>query len=136
MTTMAGKKQKLIVTEEMQALAPYFLAISGVYAAVLIVLFFAAGYDWTLFTGWLWGTAVCVGNFYLLGRTAQNAVRRRDAKSAQTYMNSMYCLRYLGIFAALVGAALIPWINLMTAILPIFFPRIAITIRAIKEKGQ
>lgn len=136
MTTMAGKKHKLIVTEEMQALAPYFLVISGVYAAVLTVLFFAAGHDWTLFTGWLWGTAVCVGNFYLMGRTAQNAVRRRDVKSAQTYMNSMYCLRYIGIFAALAAAAVMPWINLLTAVLPMFFPKIVITIRAIKEKEQ
>lgn len=120
----------------MQSLAPYFLAVSGVYLAVLTVLFFAAGYDWTLFTGWLWGTAVCVGNFYLLGRTAQNAVRRRDPKSAQSYMNRMYCLRYFGIFAALAGAVLIPWINHIAAILPVFFTKIVITIRAIKERGQ
>lgn len=134
MTTMAGKKQKLIVTEEMRTLAPYFLVISGVYAAALAVLFFAAGHDWTLFTGWLWGTAVCVGNFYLMGRTAQNAVERRDAKSAQTYMNSMYCLRYIGIFAALAGAAIIPWINLLTAVLPMFFPKIVITIRELRKR--
>ena len=119
----------------MRSLRPYFLVTNAVYFAVLIVLFFAFGFDYTLLVGGVYGNVVCVLNFFPLGKTAQIAVTK-TAKAAQTYMNTMYCLRYLGIFAAMSAAALLPFINLLTAIIPLFFPRIAIMIRAFREKDD
>ena len=52
-------------------------------------------------------------------------------------MNLMYCLRYLGLFALLTVAALVPFINLIAAVIPLFFVRIAIMIREIiKERAK
>lgn len=119
----------------MRGLAPYFLAINVVFFAVVAVLFFAFDMDWTLLTGAVYGNVLCVANFYLLGKSAQSALKR-NAKSAQTYMNTMYCLRYLGLFLLLTAAALLPIFNLIAAIVPLFFPKIAITIRALKERKE
>lgn len=131
---MAMKKDQPVYLE-MRAHAPFFLVISGIYLAVTVVLFFAFGYDISLILGALYGIAVCVLNFLLLGKTAQKAVRMNE-KSAQNYMNTMYCLRYLGLFAALTAAAFIPFISLITAAVPLFFPKIAITARAFIHKNK
>lgn len=128
-----SRKQKEPIYEEMQSLLPYFLAVNGVFFAVLIVLFFAFGLDYTLLIGGVYGNLICVLNFFILGKTAQIAVRK-SAKSAQTYMNTMYCLRYLGLFLAMTIAALVPFISLTAALVPLLFPKITITIRAFREK--
>ncbi len=129
---MSNKKQEPII-QEMRSLLPYYLVVAGVYFVVIMVLFFALGFDYTLILGAIWGNIVCIANFYLLGKTAQIAVRK-SPKAAQTYMNTMYCLRYLGIFAAMTAAALLPIFNLIAAVVPLVFPKIVITIRAIREK--
>ena len=119
----------------MRSLLPYYLAVNAVYFTVVIVLFFALAFDYTLITGGIYGNIVCVLNFWLLGVTAEIAVRKAS-KSAQTYMNAMYCVRYLGIFAAMSAAALLPWFNLFTAVIPLLFPKLVITLRAIREKSE
>lgn len=129
---MAAKKND-IITQEMRSLLPYYLVVNAVYFAIVLVLFFALGFDYTLITGAVFGNIVCVINFYILGITAQIAVKK-NAKAAQTYMNTMYCVRYLGLFAAMSIAALVPFINLFTAIIPLLFPKIVITIRTFREK--
>ncbi len=123
------------VYEEMRSLAPYFLTIGGIYMAIMAVLFFALGFDYTLPIGGLYGIIIAVLNFFVLGKTAQTALRK-SAKSAQNYMNVMYCIRYLGLFILLTLGALAPFISLITAVIPLFFTRIAITIRALKTKEE
>lgn len=124
------------VFQEMSSLAPYFLAVCGIYLAVILVLFFAMSFDYTLITGAVYGILLCIANFLALGKSAQAAIRRKSSKSAQTYMNTMYCLRYLGLFGLLAVAALVPFINLIATFIPLFFPKIIITVRAIIEKKE
>ncbi|MBQ8170699.1 MAG: ATP synthase subunit I [Oscillospiraceae bacterium] len=131
---MAARKND-IITQEMRSLLPYYLVVNAAYFAIVLVLFFALGFDYTLITGAIFGNIVCVLNFYILGITAQIAVKK-NAKAAQTYMNTMYCIRYLGLFAAMSIAALVPFINLFTAIIPLLFPKIVITIRTFREKDN
>ncbi len=128
-------RQNQPVYEEMRSLAPYFLTIGGIYMAIMAVLFFALEFDYTLLIGGLYGIIIAVLNFFLLGKTAQTALRK-SAKAAQNYMNIMYCVRYLGQFLLLTLGALAPFISLIAAAIPLFFPRIAITIRAIKAKEE
>lgn len=126
-------KKTSAANEELRGLVPWLLGLNGVYFALLLVLFFAGGLDYTLLLGGIWGNIIGVGNFWLLGKSAESAVRRRDAKSARTYMNTMYCIRYLGIFIAMTAAAVLPFISVITAAVPLFFPRIAITLKALWE---
>ena len=123
------------IYEEMRSLAPYFLTIGGIYMAIMAVLFFVLKFDYTLLIGGVYGIIIAVLNFFVLGKSAQSALKK-SAKSAQTYMNAMYCIRYLGLFALLTIGALAPFINLIAAAIPLFFPRIAITIRAITKKEE
>ncbi|MDE7363195.1 MAG: hypothetical protein K2N38_14825 [Oscillospiraceae bacterium] len=123
------------VYEEMRSLAPYFLTIGGIYMAIMAVLFFALKFDYTLITGGVYGIVIAVLNFFALGKTAQAALKK-SAKSAQTYMNLMYCLRFLGQFALLTIGALAPFINLYASVIPLFFPKIAIVIRELRKKEE
>lgn len=123
------------VYEEMRSLAPYFLTTGGIYMAIMAALFFALEFDYTLPIGGVYGMIIAVLNFLALGKTAQSALKK-SAKSAQTYMNVMYCVRYLGLFALLTIGALAPFINLIASVIPLFFPKIAITIRALRKKEE
>lgn len=109
------------VYEEMRSLAPYFLTVSGIYMAIMAVLCFAPKFDHSLFIGGLYGIVIAVLNFLALGKTAQTALKK-SAKSAQTYMNAMYCIRYLGLFALLTIGALAPFISLIAAAIPFSSP--------------
>lgn len=120
------------VYQEMRSLAPYFLPVSGIYMAITAVLAVALR-DYTLPLGGLYGIIVAVLNFLMLGKSAQNAVRKTE-KQANVYMSGMYCLRYLGLFVMLTIGALAPFINLITAVIPLFFTRISIMIRELRRK--
>ncbi len=133
--TLKKSKPDEPIMEEMRSLLPYFLAVNAAFFLVIFVLFFALDFDYTLIVGAIYGNILAAANFFLLGKSAQNAVKR-TAKSAQTYMNTMYCLRYLGLFALLALAAVTPFVILIAALIPLFFPKIIITIRAFKEKGD
>lgn len=124
------------IYEEIRSLAPYFLIISGIYMAVLAILFFAGNFDYTLLLGGLYGIIIAALNFLILGKTAQIAVKKASAKSAQTYMSGMYCVRYLGLFALLTLGALAPFISLVASVIPLVFVKIAIVIRALKTKEE
>lgn len=124
------------IYQEMRSLSPYFLIISGVYLCVTLVLCFAMKFDYTLPVGAVYGTAVAALNFLLLGKTAQKALRKRSEKAANTYMSTMYAVRYLGLFAMLTLGALAPFISLITAIIPLFFPKLAIMIRTFIRKEE
>ena len=129
---MASRKSN-ITAEEMRSMLPWFLAVNAVYFALLLVLFFASGLDYTLLLGGVWGNLISVGNFWLLGRSAEKAVQRRNAKSARTYMNTVYCMRYLGIFLSMTIAAVAPFLILVSAAVPLFFPKIIITLKNLWE---
>lgn len=132
MEKLAKKNQPVYL--EMRSLAPYFLGVSGIYMAIMLVLAVALR-DYTLPIGGVYGIIVAVLNFLMLGKCAQNAVRKTE-KKANTYMSGMYCLRYLGLFVLLTIGALAPFISLIAAAIPLFFTRIAIMIRTFMGKEE
>lgn len=130
-------KKHQIIFDEMRSLSPYYLTLSGIYLAIVTVLCCAFGGDFSLPIGAVYGIVLSALNFLMLGKSAQTAMTKPTPKSAQTYMNILYCVRYLGLFALLTAAALIPFINLIAAVIPLFFVRIAITVREIiKERAE
>ncbi len=129
-------KKDDIIIDEMRSLAPYFLTLGGIYLVVTAGLCCAFGGDISLPLGAVYGTVLSAANFFCLGKSAERAVKRPTEKSAQTYMNIMYCVRYMGLFALLTAAAFIPFINLIASVIPLFFVRIAITVREIIKERQ
>lgn len=130
--TMFNKNRPIY--SEIRSLSPYYLVMSGIYLAIVTILCCALGGDYSLPIGAVYGIVLSALNFLVLGICAQNALGKGTPKSAQTYMNISYCLRYLGLFGLLTIAALVPFINLIAAVIPLFFVRIAITIREIKNE--
>ena len=124
------------IYEEMRSLMPYFLIISGVYLLATVIICFAVGGDYSLPIGAVYGCVLAAASFFLLGKACQGAIKKRSEKAAQNYMSAMYCVRYLGLFVMLTIGALAPFISLITSVIPLFFPRIAIMIRAIKTKEE
>lgn len=129
-------KKDQVIYDEMRSLSPYYLALSGIYLAIAAVLCFALGGDFSLPIGAVYGIVLSALNFLVLGKSAQAALTKQTSKSAQTYMNIMYCVRYLGLFAVLTVAAIVPFINLIAAAIPLFFVRVAITVREIIKERQ
>lgn len=95
-------------------------------------------YSYTYVTGNLVGAAVAVLNFFLMGLTVQKAVNT-DEKTAKTRLKFSQSLRSAGMFLVIALCVLFKdYFNIVTLLVPLFFPRIAITFRPLfdKDKGD
>ena len=110
----------------------YFSFILSVLIQVVFVLL--KSWDYTVLLGNILSLLVAIMNFYFMGITVQKAVVM-DVNDAKKLMSSSKNLRTLGMFAAVVIGVVAPCFNTITVIVPLFFPRIAISFRPlIKEK--
>lgn len=85
----------------------------------------------------LWGNllsgAFAILNFFLMGIGVEKAVTK-DEKEAKSIIKTSQTLRQFMLFVvAGIGAYFFNWI---TAVLPLFFPRIAITIKPFLGKNK
>ncbi len=104
----------------------YFCAILSVLMqAVFVVL---KRWDYTVFLGNLLSLAIAVLNFYFMGITVQKAVRMDEA-DAKKLMKSSQGLRNAGVFAVIVIGVITPCFNTFAVIIPVFFPRLAVSFR-------
>ena len=112
-----------------------FIALSVIFfSAVTELIFLIIGkWDYTVFLGNLLSGSAAVLNFLLMGITVQSALGREE-KSAKAAMKLSQNLRLLMLFAAAAGGVLLPCFNTVTALLPLFFPRIAVMIRPLFKK--
>lgn len=107
-----------------------FIALSVIFfSAVTELIFLIIGkWDYTVLLGNLLSGSAAVLNFLLMGITVQSALDREE-KSAKAAMKLSQNLRLLMLFAAAAVGVLLPCFNTVTALLPLFFPRIAVMIR-------
>lgn len=109
-----------------------------VLCVLMVAVFLACGaFDWTVALGALLGGATAVGNFLLMGMTIQGAIGLEE-KDARTHLRGSQNLRLLMQLAVAVLGAVLPVFNLWAVLIPLFFPRIAITFRPllVKDEGQ
>lgn len=124
------KKIDATVLKETKYIGLWMIIFSLLMQSVFLVL---GKWDYSVLLGNLLSGFFGVLNFLLMGITIQNALSRekKGAKSlikvSQLYRNLM-----LGIVTA-VGV-LAPCFNTVSAIIPIFFPRIAIALRPVFSK--
>lgn len=112
----------------------------AVWEAVLTVIMLAAflvlkSFDWTVLTGAILGAATAVVNFLLMGLTIQGAIGL-DEKEARTRLRGSQNLRILMQMIIAVLGAVLPCLNLWAVLIPLFFPRIAMMIRAKGVKNE
>lgn len=114
---------------------------TGIGCAVLIALFFiayrifpesAVKFDYRVVLGALAGSAVAVGNFFLMAVTVQNVVNVENRDDALRMMRASYRNRMLmrGLWIIIAIAA--PIFNYAAGIIPLFIPGIVIKIRGIR----
>ena len=63
------------IYEEIRSLSPFFLIISGIYMAVLAVIFFAAGYDYTLLVGGIYGIIIALKEMFVNYRVSHSFLK-------------------------------------------------------------
>lgn len=106
---------------------PYILIFNGAALVVSIVIGIFYGFDWRLFSGLLVGNILMTANFIGIGITAELIVKSRNFKKGQFLGNFSYGIRYIGIFVILGALLTFELINPVTAIIPLFYPKIYYT---------
>ena len=110
----------------------YISAWVLILSAVMQALFLMLG-KWNvgvLFGNLLSGIGACL-NFLLMGITVQKALEK-DSDDAKTTMKFSHTLRLFMQFA--IGAAGVIFFNPIAAVVPLFFPRIAVSFRPLMDK--
>jgi len=125
-----------IMFEELKGMIRAFVICNAVVLAgcAVLILTGLVSLQWQLFTGLLVGNAAALLNFYHLGVKAGNIMRRKDASHARRYASFSFFARYLGAFAVFGLLIHFNVISVYTAVIPLFYPRIHYTVKAIKNK--
>jgi len=113
------------VKKETKYIAFCVVILSVLMQAVFLIV---GKWDYTVLLGNLLSGAVSVLNFFLLGLTVQKALTKEE-KEAKNIMKLSQTYRFLMLIAVVgIGAAL-PCFNILAVVIPVFFPRIAISVR-------
>lgn len=120
------------VIKETKYIASFVVIFSVLMQAVFLII---GKWDYTVLLGNLWGAAVAVGNFFVMGLYVQKAVTQ-DEKDARQTVKASQSLRFAGIFVIVVIGILIPFLNSIAVVIPLIFPRIAIMLRPLMNKNQ
>ncbi len=109
-----------------------YISIVTLALSVIMEIVFAAVGEWDIFVllGNILGGLIAVLNFFLMGLTVQKAVTLEE-KEARDRMKLSMTLRSFLLMAAAVVGILVPCFNAAAAIIPLFFVRIAISLRPI-----
>lgn len=108
------------------------LILSALLEAVFLII---GKWDYKVLCGNILSGAYATLNFFLLGITVQKALTRAPDK-AEEYINFSKRIRMLMLFAVALIGALLPCFNLITVLVPLFFPRIAIMFRPLIGKND
>ena len=113
-----------------------YIAYFCVALSVLMQIVFLAikKWDYTVLLGNLLSLLVSVLNFYFMGISVQKALTKEQSDARKT-MKASQSLRSFGIFIAVMIGVVLPYFNTVSVILPVFFPRVAVSFRPLfKEK--
>lgn len=111
-----------------------YIAIFVCILSILMQIVFVAigAWDYTVFLGNLISACAAIFNFLWMGITVQKAVEK-DENGAKNTMRTSQALRTLFLFVILALGVLLDCFNMAAVIIPLFFPRLAIALRPLKE---
>ena len=112
-----------------------YIALMVAVMSVLMQAVFLVLRKWSapVLFGNLLSACVAILNFFLMGLTVQKAVTKEE-KQAKNLMTLSQTLRTIMLFLAAVLGASLACFNIITVIVPLFFPRIAIALRPVFGK--
>ena len=119
-------------------------ATTGAGILIMIVVFFVlhmvipdwVPFDITVILGAIGGFAVAVGNFFWMALTVQKVASITDDAKARGTMGVSYRYRTLLQFLWIILAIVVPFINPVSGILPLFIPSLMIKLRGILSAGK
>ncbi len=138
----------MVIQDAVKKETSFIAAGTGIACIILIVVFFIlhqvvpsyAPFDYTVFLGAIGGFVVAVGNFFWMGLTVQKITGMSEEETDRARSTMGVSLRYRTMLQLLwvVLAILVPAINLVTGIVPLFIPSTLIKIRGIisARKGR
>ena len=123
-----------VVIKETKYIATFGVILSVLMQAVFLII---GKWHYSVLLGNLWGAAISVLNFFVMGLYVQKAVSQEEKEARQTVRASQ-SLRMFGIFVlAIVGLIIFKQTLARVAIVvPLIFPRIAIMIRPLINKNK
>ena len=125
------KVDKTVIKETLY-ISVWVLILSAVTQAVFLII---GKWSLSVLFGNLLSGVTGILNFFLMGLTVQASVIK-DEKKAALSMKVSQILRMLLIFAVAAVGVLLDCFNTVTVILPLFFPRIAISFRPLFNKKK
>ena len=112
----------------------YFCVILSMLMQVVFILL--KKWDYTVLLGNLLSLAVSILNFLVMGITVQRAVVMEEG-DAKKLMRTSLNFRNAAMFVAVVIGVVAPIFNTVAVIVPVFFPRVAVSFRPlIKAKKE
>ena len=126
------KKIDSSIKKEISFILLITLILSVLMQAVFLII---RKWDYTVILGNLLSVVLVFANYYLMGLTVESAVDKDEKGSKQTLKLSQ-SLRMLMMLAGLVLGFVLKCFNIITVILPLFFPRIALLIRPLVNKEK
>lgn len=123
------RKLKNPAFEELKDMLPTALVINGLVMVGIAVYGIFEGVTWRAVTGLLFGDALALGNFILLGMSAVNTLTKATAKKGQFFANASYGGRYIGLFLLLAAGLMLDIIDIIPAFAPLFIPKVHYTIK-------
>ena len=118
------------VLKETKYIAVFVFLLSVIFQAVFLII---SKWDLNVLFGNILSASASVLNFFLMGLTVQKAVLK-DEKGAKATMKLSQTYRTLFLAVALIIGFTAPCFNKIAVIIPMFFPRLAITARPFFDK--
>ena len=115
-----------------------FVAAGTVLLSVAAQIVFAVLGRWDIkvLSGNLLSAFAAILNFFLMGITVQLAMVR-EGKDRENFIRLSLLVRTALLFGIVVAGVLLPYFNLITVFVPLFFPRIVIMFRPVfMKKGE
>ena len=124
-----------VIKKETGFIAVWELILSAAMEAVFLII---GKWDYTVLLGNLLSGSVAVLNFYLMSITVRKTLEKEqyDEQEARSFAKLSQTMRSFMLFGAAIIGATVPCFNLVSALVPLLFPRIAAWIRVMFIKDE
>jgi hypothetical protein len=120
------------VLKETKFIASLVVVLSLLMNSVFLVV---GAWDYTVLLGNILSATVAVANFLFMGISIQKALAN-DPSDAKKIMKASQGVRNFMIFIVIGIGVLLPCFNTISAIVPLFFPRISIMFRPLWKTNE
>jgi len=114
----------------------YIASVVAVLSIIMQCVFLIAGkWSYKVILGNLYSDIFVILNFWIMGNAVSRAVEKEE-KEARNIIKTSHTLRTFMMFVALAVGVLLPVFNILSVIIPVFFVRIAVSLRPIFNKKE